>query len=63
MLAVFDNRVFFSGNQDYPNAIFHSSLEDPRYVSDLDYYNEGMDLAKVKALAILLKEFPSKGPL
>lgn len=50
MLAVFDNRVFFSGNQDYPNAIFHSSLEDPRYVSDLDYYNEGMDLAKVKAL-------------
>lgn len=50
MLAVFDNRVFFSGNQDYPNAIFHSSLEDPRYVSDLDYYNEGMDLANVKAL-------------
>ena len=50
MLAVFDNRVFFSGNQDYPNAIFHSSLEDPRYISDLDYYNEGMDLAKVKAL-------------
>ncbi len=50
ILAVFDNRVFFSGNQDYPNAIFHSSLEDPRYVSDLDYYNEGMDLAKVKAL-------------
>ena len=50
MLAVFDNRVFFSGNQDYPNAIFHSSLEDPRYVSDLDYYNEGMDLARVKAL-------------
>lgn len=50
MLAVFDNRVFFSGNQDYPNAIFHSSLEDPRYVSDLDYYNEGMDLSPVKAM-------------
>lgn len=50
MLAVFDNRIFFSGNQDYPNAIFHSSLEDPRYVSDLDYYNEGMDLAPVKAI-------------
>ena len=50
MLAVFDNRVFFSGNQDYPNAIFHSSIEDPRYVSDLDYYNEGLDLSPVKAL-------------
>lgn len=48
--TVFDNRVFFSGNQDYPNAIFHSSAEDPRYVSDLDYYNEGTDLAKVMSM-------------
>ena len=40
LLCVFDNRVFFSGNQDYPNTIFHSSLDDPRYVSDLDFYNE-----------------------
>jgi len=50
LLTVFDNRVFFSGNQDYPNAVFHSSLEDPRYISDLDYYNEGTDLAPVKAM-------------
>lgn len=50
LLTMFDNRLFFSGNQDYPNTIFHSSLEDPRYVSDLDYYNEGMDLSPVKAL-------------
>lgn len=50
LLAVFDNRVFFGGNQDYPNAIFHSSLEDPRYISDLDYYNEGLDLSPVKAM-------------
>lgn len=50
LLTVFDNRVFFSGNQDYPNAVFHSSVDDPRYVSDLDYYNEGTDLSPVKAL-------------
>ena len=50
LLCVFDNRVFFSGNQDYPNVVWHSSLDDPTYVSDLDYYNEGLDLAKVKAL-------------
>lgn len=50
LLTVFDNRIFFSGNQDYPNAVFHSSLEDPRYVSDLDYYNEGNDLSPVKAM-------------
>ena len=50
ILTVFDNRIFFSGNQDYPNAIFHSSLEDPRYISDLDYYNEGLDLSPVKSM-------------
>ena len=50
LLTVFDNRIFFSGNQDYPNAVFHSSLEDPRYVSDLDFYNEGTDLSPVKAM-------------
>lgn len=50
LLCVFDNRVFFSGNQDYPNVVWHSSLDEPGYVSDLDYYNEGLDVAKVKAL-------------
>jgi hypothetical protein len=47
---VFDNRVFFGGNNEYPNAIFHSMLEDPRYCSDLDYINEGMDTAKVTGM-------------
>lgn len=48
MLELFDNRVFFSGNPDYPNMIWHCSLNDPTYCSDLDYYNEGLDTAKVK---------------
>lgn len=50
LLEVFDNRVFFSGNNDYPNMIWHSSLNDPTYCSDLDYYNEGLDTAKVKGI-------------
>ena len=50
LLEVFDNRVFFSGNQDYPNTVFHSSLGNPRYVSDLDYYNEGLDMSAVKTM-------------
>lgn len=50
MLQVFDNRVFFSGNPDYPNMVWNSSLNDPSYVSDLDYYQEGMDEAAVKGL-------------
>ncbi len=50
LLQVFDNRVFFSGNHDYPNMVWNSSLHDPSYVSDLDYYKEGMDNAAVKGL-------------
>lgn len=50
MLQVFDNRVFFSGNPEFPNMVWNSSLNDPSYVSDLDYYKEGMDAAAVKGL-------------
>lgn len=49
---VFDNRVFFSGCSDYPNALFHSKLNDPTYVSDLDYYQDGSDSSGVKSLCI-----------
>ena len=50
LLQVFDNRVFFSGNEDFPNVVWHCSLNDPAYCSDLDYYNEGLDTARVKGL-------------
>ena len=50
MLQVFDNRVFFSGNPDYPNVVWHCSLNDPTYCSDLDYYREGMDESPVRGM-------------
>lgn len=50
LLQVFDNRVFFSGYKDYPNVVWHCSLNDPSYVSDLDYYREGMDSAQIKGM-------------
>ena len=50
LLQVFDNRVFFSGNRDYPNVVYHCSLNDPAYCSDLDYYNEGLDSAQINGL-------------
>ena len=50
LLQMFDNRVFFSGNEDYPNVVWHCSLNDPTYVSDLDYYREGLDTAAVKGM-------------
>ena len=50
LLEVFDNRVFFSGNKDDPNVLWHCSLNDPTYCADLDYYNEGLDTAAVKGI-------------
>jgi hypothetical protein len=50
LLQVFDNRVFFSGYKDYPNVLWHCSLNDPSYVADLDYYREGMDNANIRGL-------------
>ena len=50
MLQVFDNRVFFSGNPDHPSMVWHCSLHDPTYIQDLDYYQEGMDEARVTGM-------------
>lgn len=50
LLQVFDNRVFFSGNPNYPNVVYHCSLNDPTYCSDLDFYRDGVDTAAVKGL-------------
>ena len=46
----FDNRVFFSGNEDYPNMVRHCSLENPAYISDLDYYADGADSTPIRSM-------------
>lgn len=46
----FDNRVFLSGNPDYPSTIWHCSLNDPSYFSDLDYYVDGADNAPIRSM-------------
>ena len=50
ILTEFDNRIFFSGNQTFPNSLFHSELENPAYVSDLAYYSDGLDTCAIKSL-------------
>lgn len=50
LVEVFDNRVFFSGNPNYPNFLWHCSLDDPSYCSDLDYYTEGTNDSKIKTI-------------
>lgn len=49
---VFDNRVFFSGCPNFPNVLFHSKLNDPEYISDLSYYEDGSDSSSIKSLSI-----------
>ena len=51
-IVTFDRRVFFTGNPDYPNAVFHSTLNTPSYVSDLAYYQDGTDESEIKAMVV-----------
>jgi hypothetical protein len=48
----FDRRLFFTGNPDYPNALFNSQLNDPSYISDLDYYQDGSGESAIKSMAV-----------
>ena len=50
LAQIFDTRVFFAGNPEQPNMLWHSSLNDPTYCSDYDYYTEGVDDAKIKSI-------------
>ena len=52
LLQVFDNRIFVSGNPDKPNRIWHCSMDTPTYFSASDYYDEGIDTAKVTGMAV-----------
>lgn len=65
LVELFDNRVFVSGNDNYPNKVWHCSLNDPTYFSDLDYYEEGEVDSKVKSMvagnnALWVLKSPSK---
>lgn len=51
-IVVFDRRIFYTGNPDYPNAIFHCELNNPQYISDLAYYQDGTDESMIKSLVV-----------
>ena len=50
MLHMFDNRVFISGNPDYPHTVWICSLDDPSYFADDDTFDEGIDTAAIKGI-------------
>lgn len=49
---VFDNRIFFTGNKQFKNAIFHCELKNPAYISDLSYYQDGTSDTMIKDVTI-----------
>lgn len=51
-MVTFDRRIFFTGNPDYPNAVFHCELNNPSYISDLAYYQDGTDESSIKSMVV-----------
>lgn len=49
---MWDNRIFFTGNPAYPNAIFWCELNDPTYVSDLNYSEDGASDSAIKDFVV-----------
>lgn len=49
---VFDNRIFFTGNSQFSNAIFHCELNNPAYISDLAYYEDGTSESAIKSFCV-----------
>ncbi len=47
VMDVYENRLFFSGNPDYPNADWYSGVNDPLYVPDINYTEIGMDSSRI----------------
>lgn len=43
VMDIFENRIFYSGNPDFPNTDWHSELNEPTYVTDLSYTDIGLD--------------------
>ena len=50
--VMWDNRIFFTGNPDYPNALFHSELNNPAYISDLSYYEDGANDSPIRDIVV-----------
>jgi len=50
--VIFDNRMFYAGNPDFPNTIFHCELKNPAYISDLSYYEDGTSESEIKDIVV-----------
>ena len=50
--AIYENRLFVSGNPEHPNTDFYCELNDPTYFADVNYTNIGTDneVANIEAV-------------
>lgn len=48
VMDIFENRIFYSGNPDFPNTDWHSELNEPTYVKDLSYTEVGLEATAIK---------------
>lgn len=55
LVAVYDNRVFLSGNPEFPNHVFYSARNstgyvDPTYFGILNYFQDGVGVAPITGM-------------
>lgn len=48
--ALFDNRVFFTGNSNYPNSVWYSHIDDAGYIGEYDYFIDGKGQESIKGI-------------
>ncbi len=51
-MVLFDNRLFYYGNPEFPNVFWHSEINDPAYISDVNYYKEGSSNSRITGMAV-----------
>lgn len=51
-ILLYDNRLFFAGNPDYPNVFWHSEVNDPAYIPDVNYYKDGDSNSAITGMAV-----------
>lgn len=51
-MVLFDNRLFYYGNPEFPHVFWHSEVNDPAYISDVNYYKEGSSNSKITGMAV-----------
>lgn len=58
LMAVYDNRIFLSGNPNYPNHVFYcgrnsTGFADPSYFGVLNYMQDGVGISPITGMIVV----------